>query len=81
MKIYKKTQITEKVENILDKVFCNSCGEEIPLENYQEYFTAEKVWGYNSDWDNRKDKFDLCCNCYNKIVTTFKIPIYDNEND
>lgn len=72
MKTYKQIQ---KVENIIEKVFCNNCGEEILIENNQEYFHGEMSWGYYSNRDGKKDDFDLCCDCYDKIINNFKISL------
>lgn len=77
MKTYKEKQV---IKNVIEKVFCNSCGEEIPFDTHEDYVHYEKVWGYNSDRDNRVDNFDLCCNCYDKITDKFKIPVYNKEN-
>ncbi|NCC15497.1 MAG: hypothetical protein EOM28_03995 [Clostridia bacterium] len=60
----------------LTKVVCNCCGKEIPLVRegiWEEYFHGEKSWGYLSKQDGRQDSFDLCQECYEKMLETFKI--------
>lgn len=61
-------------ESVLTKVICNGCGREIPLDR-ADYFHGEKTWGYFSRQDGRQDSFDLCEDCYHKIVENFKIKL------
>jgi len=73
MKIYKDVLVAEK--KIVD-VICNMCGEKIEkTENdvLHDYFQANKEWGYFSDIDGEKHSFDLCQNCYKKLISQFKI--------
>lgn len=61
------------------KVVCNCCGKEIPLVGngiWEEYFHGEKTWGYLSNQDGQQDSFDLCQDCYEKIVSDFKIKLH-----
>ena len=69
MREYKLAMQEEKV---LSKVICNGCGREIPCDA-ADHFHGEKTWGYFSDKDGRKDSFDLCEDCYDKMVENFKI--------
>ena len=62
----------------LTKVVCNSCGQNIPYSGNiiigaALSFRAE--WGYFSDKDGQVHNFDLCENCYDKIVKNFTIPV------
>ena len=59
-------------EKVLCKVVCNGCGREIPLEK-ADYFHGEKTWGYFSEWDGKRDCFDLCEDCYQKLTDSFVI--------
>ena len=61
-------------ERVLSKVVCNGCGREIPLRG-EDYFHAEKTWGYFSEQDGRQDAFDLCEECYRKMTEGFRIKI------
>ncbi|MFV0314753.1 MAG: hypothetical protein ACK5I7_06570 [Anaerotignum sp.] len=72
----KEYKMTAQEVNEVSKVICNCCGKEIPLVGdgmWEEYFHAEKYWGYFSKQDGRKDSFDLCQDCYEKMVEGFKI--------
>ncbi len=63
---------------VMKKVVCNCCGKEIPQIRegiWADYFHAEKAWGYLSAQDGRQDSFDLCEDCYKKMVNAFKIPL------
>ena len=59
-------------ENVLSRVVCNGCGREIPLAE-AEYFHGEKTWGYFSGQDGRQDRFDLCEECYEKLIQSFAV--------
>ena len=68
----KQFTTTMQEEQVLSKVICNGCGREIPLE-YTDYFHGEKTWGYFSEQDGRMDSFDLCEDCYQKLIDSFAI--------
>ena len=62
---------TEKKElNELDKIICNKCGKEIKVTR-----GVEKCWGYFSNKDNQEDRFELCEDCYDELVASFKFKI------
>lgn len=78
MKIYKKENIVVKK---VCTVKCNCCGKEIETDNIgytSDYLSVEKRWGFNSSFDNQCHCFDICENCYKKIINSFKIPINKN---
>ena len=57
-------------------IYCNKCGRAISMEDAVEkadYIKIEKNWGYFSNKDNQEDEFDLCENCYDEFVASFKI--------
>lgn len=62
--------------NKIEKIICNKCGKEIlvcrgvPQEDVLE---VEKRWGYLSKKDNQVDRFDLCEDCYDELVESFRI--------
>lgn len=75
MKIY-KNEIT--VVKKIDTIKCNCCGNEITTDGQgytSDYLSVSKRWGYNSDFDNQEHSFDICQDCYKKLIATFKIPI------
>jgi ribosomal-protein-alanine N-acetyltransferase len=43
---------------------------------WEEHFHAEKAWGYYSNQDGRQDSFDLCQECYEKMLESFKINLH-----
>lgn len=75
MKTYKNEAIiTEKVCSIK----CNCCGKDITTDKFgytSDYLSIEKRWGYNSSFDNENHCFDICEDCYKKLISKFKIPI------
>lgn len=59
-------------------VICNQCGREIPVLNgrtEEGVFSVDYTWGYFSNKDGDKHSFDLCEECYDKLVAGFKIPL------
>jgi len=70
---------TEKKErNELDKIICNKCGKEIEVIRgvaREDFLEVKKRWGYFSNKDNREDTFDLCEDCYDELVASFKIKL------
>lgn len=68
-------QIKETKE--VKKIICNKCGKEIPVINgraEQEAFSVDHAWGYFSDKDGETHSFDLCENCYDELLASFKLP-------
>lgn len=62
----------------LTHVVCNCCGKEILVEKEivkEGVFYGRICWGYFSKCDGLEDSFELCEECYDNIVATFKIPI------
>lgn len=60
------------------ELFCNACGKKIKIEHgilKEDVFEASKEWGYFSKKDLQFHKFNICEECYENIVATFKIPI------
>ncbi len=59
-------------------VRCNVCGKKIIMEQgimKEDVFEAAKEWGYFSKYDLEVHKFNICVECYDKLISTFKIPI------
>lgn len=57
---------------------CNCCGKELKVENgilKEDAFEATKEWGYFSGRDLEVHHFNLCEDCYNKLISEFKIPV------
>ena len=76
MRQYKET-IKETKE--VDKIICNRCKKVIPVVAgvpAQDVLQVEKLWGYFSGKDNRRDSFDLCEECYDELTKSFQIPVH-----
>ena len=59
-------------------VCCNVCGKKINIEQgimKEDVFEAAKEWGYFSKYDLEVHKFNICEECYDNLISTFKIPI------
>ena len=64
----------------LEKIICNKCGKEILVcggVSQEDVLEVEKLWGYHSRMDNQVDHFDLCEDCYDELVSGFRIQIED----
>jgi len=69
-------------ECVTKKIICNKCGKEIPIipnrstnphTEFEDYFHGEMRWDYcQKGYD---EQFDLCPDCFNKLIETFKIPV------
>lgn len=71
MRRYKDEQSSQ-----LERVICNQCKKELKLENgylKEAAFTANTVFGYFSHRDGVRHKFDLCEECYDKMIAGFQI--------
>lgn len=65
-----------------NKVFCNCCGREMNTENEiikEGIFSVKYQFGYFSKKDGQVHEFDMCEECYNKMITDFKIPCSVSE--
>lgn len=63
-------KIIKEPKQVVDKVFCNCCGNEI-TDN--EFVHIDHQWGYNSHKDYEQHQFDICESCYDSFINNFKI--------
>ncbi|MBH1942420.1 hypothetical protein I5677_16080 [Mobilitalea sibirica] len=59
-------------------ICCNSCGKSLKVENgilKEDAFEATKEWGYFSKRDMEIHHFNLCEECYDKMIGSFIIPV------
>ena len=59
-------------------ISCNCCGKRFRVENgilLEDVLEATKEWGYFSQRDLEVHHFNLCEECYNKLISQFKIPV------
>lgn len=77
MRFYK-----DKEKKQLESVLCNCCGRKLLMTGNH---TAEGVlhvikdWGFFSKKDLVRHEFDLCENCYDKMIAEFQIPVTECE--
>lgn len=67
----------EKEQQKLSKVICNACGKEMEVEDgilMEGCFQADWMFGYFSKKDREKHDFDLCEECYDKMIQEFALP-------
>lgn len=66
----------------LMRVVCNQCKRELKLENgylKEGCYTADFIFGYFSKKDGTRHQFDLCEECYDKMVAAFQVPVDESE--
>lgn len=66
----------------LAQVICNQCKKDLKLENgylKEGCFTTDFVFGYFSKKDGTRHRFDLCEECYDKLVAGFSVPVEESE--
>ena len=66
-----------------ETIFCNGCGKEIVIKDgmmREDLLSVEKRWGYFSGKDNEVHRFDLCEECYDRMISQFVIPV-EKENE
>lgn len=59
-------------------VYCNVCGKTMVVERgilKEDMVEVSKEWGYFSKRDLEVHKFHICENCYEEMISSFKIPI------
>lgn len=71
--IEKHTEQQLQPIEIIDKITCNQCGTQI--SNFKEYIHISNSFGYKSGYDMQTHSFDLCEQCYAKIINNFIIPV------
>lgn len=73
MRIY-----TDEQKKELAVVICNMCQKELDVVNgivKEGCFQGEQNFGYFSERDGQVDRFDLCEECYHKMIKEFKIAV------
>ncbi|MBD5501070.1 MAG: hypothetical protein HDR10_07700 [Lachnospiraceae bacterium] len=66
----------------LVSIICNKCKKEIKVDNgivKEGCFCGDSRFGYFSNKDGMKYLFDLCEECYDKMITGFAIPVETEE--
>ena len=71
-------QYTIKETKEIKTIICNQCGKEIPVSGgcpREGVFSADYEWGYFSEKDGERHSFDLCEECYDGLIASFKLPV------
>lgn len=69
-------------EKKLIQVICNQCKKELKIDNgylKEGCFTADYSFGYFSRKDGTKHQFDLCEDCYDRLVAEFAVPVDSSQ--
>ena len=69
-----RTELERTVK--IEKIICNKCGKEILVRGgvpQEDVLEVRKRWGYHSRKDNQVDCFDLCEDCYDELIRSFRI--------
>lgn len=77
MRIY-----SDKNKNELTAVVCNQCKKELKVENgiiKEGCFCVDIRFGYFSRKDGSRHSFDLCEECYDKLIKGFAVPVEEEE--
>lgn len=58
-------------------IYCNCCGRVINIngKKQEDYLQVRKVWSYFSSKDLTGQAFNLCEECYDKLIANFKVPV------
>ena len=67
MKTFKK-----KTVKVLDKIYCDSCGENCSKDIDHEYAELSATWGYWSKQDGTQYHIEMCENCFNEVLESLK---------
>lgn len=65
----------------LQEVICNRCGRKMRVERgilKEGCFHADYAFGYFSKRDGIRHKFELCEDCYDKMIAEFAIPVEES---
>lgn len=61
---------------------CNKCGKNVERVNKEdhifeeEFFEVKQKWGYFSkEKDGTMESWDICQDCYDEFIKTFKYPV------
>lgn len=60
----------------LETVICNHCGKKLAVEHgilREGAFHADKSWDFFSEKDGEIHHWDLCEECYDQLLSSFRI--------
>ena len=79
MRVYSEQKVTQLV-----KAMCNCCGKELLVENgflKEECIHVTHDFGFFGKRDGTSHAFDLCEECYEKIIAGFLVPVETKERE
>ena len=66
----------------LEQVICNKCGRQLKVENgilKEGCFAADTVFGKKKKKDGVRHLFDLCEECYDRMIKEFAVKVSETE--
>ena len=71
-----------KCNGEVETVICNCCGKKLAVREgivREGVLRVDHAWDYFSEKDGEVHHFDICEECYDQLVRTFKIPLDRDE--
>lgn len=65
-----------------EEVICNQCGRKLSVQNgilTEGCVSVDTTFGYFSEKDGVRHRFDLCENCYDKMIRAFLVPVTEEK--
>ena len=66
----------------IDVIVCNKCGKRVEYIDgilKEDFCYVKKEWGFFSKKDLQVHSFNLCEECYDRLVEGFRVPIIIEE--
>lgn len=76
-----KMRVYDKDKKLV-KIVCNNCGHTVDVAGglpKEEFLKVDKQWGYFSGKDGQIHQFDLCEQCYDRLLAGFLFPVNAEE--
>ena len=71
-----------KCNGEVETVICNCCGKKLAVREgivREGVLRVDHAWDYFSEKDGEVHHFDICEECYDQLIRTFKIPLDREE--
>ena len=66
----------------LEAIMCNCCGKKLVVQQgiiREGCISIDHAWDYFSEKDGQVHHFDLCEECYDEMISGFKLPVETEE--
>ena len=66
-----KTKEVNEIRTEADVIICDSCGKEIrknKFNEFEDFYQIEKTSGYHSNKGGQHDCYDICEDCYDRMI-------------